>query len=533
MIVLNAYGRFRLIDENGDDLTPKSMRARGLIALLAMTTDHCRSREWLQDMLWSDCAPKRGAQSLRQLLRAIRLSLGNHAEVLRADRLTVSLDPHHFRLAFETGKSQDADADRELFSGLAIPDREFEDWIRNQRTRHATGCAWNDDSVGSAGRARGNPAIFFRHVGASSGEGEGIVRSVLSLATASLLDFSDFQIFQEAEQQTFMRPEAPRYGIVVELAFNTGFAAQQLFVTMRDVSNGRVLWSRNFSIVVTSDLGDIEQIHTVSAEIVEAILSTFKTREEDLRIPECAAVLANRARGLIFRYDKRSLAEADRLLLLAYGYDPKPQYLAWRAFLRNMANFQHRSHSFLGDPIDFETLAREAIRQAPSSAIALGVGAHLEYLCGGSQRSSLHLARRAIGFDPLNAINHAILSNTELVTGNLADSRRSSLQALSLAGGSDYRSFMEFFCCMSAAAMADYDAAIDHAEAAIVLCPAFRAPLRYLVALYKYTGRSDHLQRAILRMRSAEPGFQVSHFLDSTYPVTTLRRMRLIEAIAG
>ncbi|MDI7923760.1 hypothetical protein [Ferirhizobium litorale] len=536
MIVLNAYGRFRLIDDNGDDVTPVSMKARGLIALLALSKDHCRPREWLQDKLWSDRPAKQGAQSMRQVLAIIRRTLGSQAHVLKTDCKTVSLDPRHFIVAFERRTElQDNEADQGLFGDLAVPDLEFEDWVREQREALADKSRTRGGESGSVWGAKANPAIFFRIGGTGDDDGEQIVRRMMSLATASLLDFSDFQIFQEAATPLAHKRVAPQYGIEVEVNCATRVGSTQLITTIRDATSSRVLWTRTFEIDNTAapENVDEDQIHPVSAELVEAILTVFRTRGDDLGIPECAAMLANRGRNLIFRYDKRSLTEADKLLWLAYWYDPKPQYLAWRSFLRNMANFQHRSHSFLGDTVDFETLAREAIHQAPSSAIALGVGAHIEYLCGGSQRSSQLLARRAIGFDPLNAINHAILSNAELVMGNLADSRRLSLKALELAGGGDYRSFMEFFCCMSAAALGDYHAAIDHAEAALILRPTFRAPLRYLVALYKYTGRTDHLQRAVLRMRCAEPDFEVSHFLDDTYPVTTLRRMRLIDAIAA
>ncbi len=46
------------------------------------------------------------------------------------------------------------------------------------------------------------------------------------------------------------------------------------------------------------------------------------------------------------------------------------------------------------------------------------------------------------------------------------------------AQNSDCRAFIEFFCCMSAAALGDYQLAIDHAEQALLLRPSFRAPLR-------------------------------------------------------
>lgn len=79
--------------------------------------------------------------------------------------------------------------------------------------------------------------------------------------------------------------------------------------------------------------------------------------------------------------------------------------------------------------------------------------------------------------------------------------------------------------------MGDYQQAADHAEAALLLKPAFVAPLRYLVALYTESNRTAALQRAVALLRVSEPEFRIGHLLESNYPVHTLRRIRLIETI--
>ncbi len=304
-----------------------------------------------------------------------------------------------------------------------------------------------------------------------------------------------------------------------------------LYVTIAHPAHGKRYWSRSF--VLAGDAAfDQGQILLVCGEIVQAVLSTFREREDELGLENSAALLASHGRNLLFRFDKVSLREGDRYLQLAYELEPRPQYLAWRAFLRNMANFQHRSCGFLDDRVELETLAQEAVRQASGSASALAIGAHIEYLCAGSPRTSLRLAERAVAIDPLNAVTYAILSNTELALDKREDSRRSALMALNLAGSGEQRAFIEFFGCMSAAALGDYQTAIDHAEASLFLRPSFVAPLRYLVALYTQMRMSNELARAVQRLRRVEPDFHPSWFLREDYPVTTMRRIRLIEAVA-
>jgi hypothetical protein len=533
MMSLKVYGRFRLTDEHGVDLAPRSTKARGLIALLALAPEHWRSRIWLQDKLWSDRDAKQGAESLRQALMLIRRSLKNHAHVLTADREKVSLDAHHFTVDFFRPVQASLDeADTELFADLNIRDREFESWIRNQRLALDSRLERTNTIRLPKTKIDENPAIFLRYNGRGDRDCEIVGRSLLSLTAASLLDFSDFQIFEDFEPLPARHIATSKKGVVVDLAMSFWFGHFRTSITIQHPVTKRVYWARTFAIPSRGHLIDEEAIHPICAELIEAILGTLRSHCDDLDLSECGAILANRARSLIFRFDKSSLVTADRHLKLAYEYEPRPQYLAWRSFLRNMANFQHRSSSFLDDQIDVETLAHEAIHQAPNSATALAFGAHIEYLLGGSHRSSLQLAKRAVCADPINAINRAILSNSELVMGNLANGRKSALEALELAGNNESRAFIEFFCCMAAAAQGDYQASIDHAESALIQRSSFRAPLRYLIALYKQAGRTIELQKMVSRLRIAEPDFHIGRLLDDDYPVTTLRRICLIDAIS-
>jgi tetratricopeptide (TPR) repeat protein len=529
VITLSAFGRFKLVDEFGQEVTPRGMRARALIALLALAPSHRRTRVWLQDKLWSERSAKQGSESLRQVLTEIRSSLGTHAPVLIADRESVRLDPGQFTVQLDGGDRHDLEpADHELFADLDVPDQEFEQWIRDRRTAFAN---TSREIPRPASRpTKITPAVFFYVPGNIAPGVNMAIGSLLALMTTSLLDFADLQIFQPTDD-TFHSGLPPDQGMAVKIVAGGAVEQMRLNMTISDVADQRIFWSRTFRLSSHDMELDEAAFRVAALETVEAILSAFRTWSGNLVIGDCAALLVNRARQSMFRFDKHNLRQADRYLAQAYGYEGRPQILAWRAFVRNIANFQHRSTAFLSEQIDIETLAQEALLDAPGSAISLGVRAHIEYLSGGSQRSSLLLARRAVEADPLNAVNHAILSNTELALGNLGESRASSLRALSLSGSGDYRSFVEFFCCMSAAAEGAYDQATDHAEAALLLRPSFVAPLRYLIALYKHAGRRDALQRVLALMRVNEPDFRLERLLDNDYPVNTLRRIRLIEAI--
>ncbi len=528
MLSLNIFGRFSLVDAQGIDRSPKGLKARGILALLALSQRHCRSRAWLQDKLWSDRETKKGADSLRQTLVEIRRALGPYAVVLKADRENVALDPRRFMVVHNRPADQhDWNDENEVFQDLNIPDPEFEEWIRNQRTALAEGPAAPFPSR-PARHARADPAIFCHFSSDAHPRSEVLSRSLEALTTTSLLDFDSFQIFPQASPGP--RREL-RSGVSVAMATATLAQQTQVFVTIAHPTHGKRYWSRSF-VLAGDGAFDEARVLSVCGEIVQAVLATLREREDELGLKDSAALLANHGRSLLFRFDKASLRQGDRYLQLAYDLEPRPQYLAWRAFLRNMANFQHRSSGFLDDHVELETLAQEAVRQASGSASTLAIGAHIEYLCAGSPRTSLRLAQRAVRIDPLNAITYAILSNTELVLDKREDSRRSAIMALNLAGSGEQRAFIEFFGCMSAAALGDYESAVDHAKASLFLRPSFVAPMRYLVALYTQMGKSKELAQAVQCLRRVESEFHPSWFLKEDYPVTTMRRIRLIEAVA-
>ncbi|MDQ1185923.1 hypothetical protein [Agrobacterium larrymoorei] len=529
MLSLNVFGRFRITDPDDIDRGPRSAKARGLLVLLATAPHYSRSRVWLQDKLWSDRDAKRGSDSLRQTLVEIRKAFGPYQEILQADREKVAFDPSRFKVSYRLVEPpQDWNDEHDAFADIDIPDPEFEDWIRDIRSSLA-----EKARVSAFDPPRPSvppkPAIFFQFHSDHQLPSELINSRILALTTASLHDLDDFEIFSHIPHASSGIMRQPVTGLSVSVRTATMGRRSHITFTISHAETGRLYASRTENLGSSSE----EALHHLCGTLVQTVLITLRERKGDLAISNCAALLASNARNLIFRFDRQSLAEADRHLNYAYERDPRPQYVAWRAFLRNMAQFQHRSTAFLGDEITSTELVQEALRQDGNSPGILSIGAHLEYLGGGSSRGSLKLAERAAQLDPLNPINMAILSNAELVLDKLSASRRSATIALKLTGGGEHRAFVEFFCCMSAAAVGDYNAAIGHAEAALILRPAFRAPLRYLIALYIQEGMTMRAERAIDQLRLLEPDFTPARFLDDDYPVTTMRRIRLIDTISA
>jgi hypothetical protein len=135
---IRMVGLFQVLDETGQDHTPRGAKARAILAMLCRTSDHCRPRRWLESRLWSDRGQEQASGSLRQALTELRKTLGPLAGHLQSDRDCVCLrgvvtdldrDPEAAR--------QDLAGGREFLEGIDIVDPAFGDWLAEERPRVA------------------------------------------------------------------------------------------------------------------------------------------------------------------------------------------------------------------------------------------------------------------------------------------------------------------------------------------------------------------------------------------------------------
>jgi TolB-like protein/Flp pilus assembly protein TadD len=138
-IQLRLAGPLRLIRCDGTDITPRSVKAQALLALLGAAPGARRSRAWLQDKLWSDRGPEQAAASLRQVLAELRRSFGDCRDCLVTDAGWVGLDLRRVKVQIDPEPADFGLAGEppEFAEGLDVHDPEFEDWIRDQRLAYA------------------------------------------------------------------------------------------------------------------------------------------------------------------------------------------------------------------------------------------------------------------------------------------------------------------------------------------------------------------------------------------------------------
>jgi TolB-like protein len=137
---LALTGGFDLAAADGRQIRVSGKKAKGLLAILAMSPGLSATRARLKSLLWSDRGEAQAGDSLRQLLAVLRKELaeqgcdillvrddqvGLHAETLRIDTDEIVKLPAQAAAGHYRGP---------LLNGLDVGDNQFEDWLAAERS---------------------------------------------------------------------------------------------------------------------------------------------------------------------------------------------------------------------------------------------------------------------------------------------------------------------------------------------------------------------------------------------------------------
>lgn len=270
-LCLDLVGPLRLRDMLGSDLTPKGMKAQGMLALIGTSPVLRRSRAWLQDKLWSDRAPEQGAASLRQCLVRIRSALGRHVGCLETDRTWVAFDPGRVQVRRDCGPVAARDA--EFLEGIDIRDPEFEHWIRDQRMAYADQYDLACEADARAGFAMAGPEHSSSRPPAiglvtrcASGDGAGgrlLADQIIELVAVALLDHSGVEIVDlrsAPERDSLPRGRGSDWLLCATASIWR--ARVRIALTLTELGAGRLRWTE-------ARIFDVEAFYSRDSTTVE------------------------------------------------------------------------------------------------------------------------------------------------------------------------------------------------------------------------------------------------------------------------
>lgn len=526
MLKLKVFGKFSVVDERGQECSPSGKKARAILILLACSPGQVRSRHWLQDKLWSDRSREQAAGSLRTCLSEIRKAFGQQNHVLQSDRINIGLDKHFFELDYETTSTNGSlPQPIEAFEDVDIRDREFEHTIRDLRL--SLKASYSAKTVVDNCTSPIVDLIVLARGGLlSEVVGEVIVNRITS--TLNLVNGIS-TIVRREETLPVKRPFTTCRLKVLEVD-------GEVYVSSRVLrgSDGSEIWSSDIALSgLPSEIADSLELSRLSLRTIDKISDALIHHDENLGLGASAVYsLEVQAIQHLFSLDKESLKESDRIFAMAYERSPQGHYLAWRAFLRNLAFFQHQTTDFLPDNRNSTLeLSYEAVRESPDHPLVLSIASQLDYIHQGDLGTSLAIANKAIQSNVGSPLCWAFYSNALVANKRHKEAMNAAKRAISLAKGSRYEFFFHHFACMAAVSQCDYHSSMRHAQTALRFRPDFVSTRRYELAIA--TELSDQLsfEHSLEMMKQHEKGFQTYMLLEKDYPVTTMRRLPLIESV--
>lgn len=134
---LELFGSFRLLDRDGRRIEIASKRGKVLIAMLATAGGGERTRSWIQSRLWGSRQLNQAQGSLRRELSNLKTVLNRgKGQLINSDHNCLWLDLSQISIDARNADNYEAIKDGEFLEGIDIAgEDEFEDWLRQQRTR--------------------------------------------------------------------------------------------------------------------------------------------------------------------------------------------------------------------------------------------------------------------------------------------------------------------------------------------------------------------------------------------------------------
>ena len=530
-IRITARGAFGVVSRERGDVTPKGRKTRGVLAMLAMTDGHRRERSWITEHLWSDRGGPQASGSLRQALTEIRSLWGPEASALLGDGTPwVGLDAERVEVDISG-----ADA---LLEGMGIQDRRFQDWLVRLREADGVGAPRRDlaparPDASRPGRAPGpaaepDPArITIRCAPARDGSSASVLGTIVSHQIGEGI----------AEQLNTRRTVQASDDLPIDIdiqcdVIETGGESLAL-VCITHPPTGEVLYERRHrgdgpaAMLIAND-----GMNRTAHEAIEVAIGRLPQVLGVSRPITRATALGRLALLRMFTYDAAAVAEADQLLGQAHEASPNAVFEAWRGFL-HMATWVDLGRPEKGDLRSAaEACMRRAAQGADDNPLVRALVAYTRIMLLGDVRGALPGAARAVEMSPTSPIPLVSLASAQLLAGREEVAYSLSRQAQTYADRSRFRNFFDNHHCVVCMATGRLEEAVEAGEAAANAVPTHAAAHRHLLALYAARGDVEGAQRMRETLERIEPGFSLDRMVgDPEYPVRTLRRIGLLEAV--
>lgn len=516
---LHLNGPFRIFDHHSQDVTPKGIKERGLLALILLSPGQRRSRIWVQDKLWSDRDTAQASGSLRQALSKMRKALGPLGSHLHSDRSAIWIDP-----PFPVAHGFDPKRG-ELLEDIVISDPEFSDWLALLRAKHDDTARAPCGITQTGPQPSGGLVVQIRRIVRSdTHRGAFILRCLSQHITAGIALLGGVEVIDLISDEVLISDDPLIASVELECLDDSDIA----FVLLRVVGHPvrRIVWSGRLSIrpdqLMSWANGDLTR--TVN-RAVQAVI--------DIAISSAGlspTAILQKAIRRVFECDRASLFKADDLLISAMNSDLRAHSLAWQAVIRQTERHEHceNNDERLTEALDF---IEHAIRLAPQNPVVLALSSEFTLNTTGDVDKATFLANRAVQCDNENPYALDALGHSMIFQNRPFDADHIATKARHYAIGLPHSYDWDLMGCFSKIAIGDFTAASDLALTCHRKMPFARHPLRYLTVLSFLADKPQDALRYSEKLRRLEPGFSVQSLLGPYLPMARNRDVELLDEL--
>lgn len=535
-LTLHLIGVVRLVDLDGTDLTPRSQKARGALALLGTAQGMQMNRSRLQDYLWSERDQEQGSASLRQMLRELRRSLRHYRDALTSGPGWIGLDRRI--IAVDLTPCRDiAGHAQEFASDLEIDDPEFEDWLRDTRNRFypdddlepaalpapdlitdaAAPVGLIPASPASQTTEKPQPVSLVVIASLSSEDPDHVIGAILMHEAAWRA--SEILLLPVVTISPDSRDQGPLRRLDIRAAATRQGGRVAVLVTVLEGGIGRLMAHRRFDLGESADVATISNAAArLSVDLIDCVDRMIQ--QEALRDFVAADV---------FSFSKQRLEIAEKGIL-DLETDTREQ-LAVKMALRSFLGFTRVIERIVPNPDDTLAEAAElsvrARELAPQNANVLGICALLAAFQG-NDSAGWELSRKSLSLDSGSDFGRLAKVQTLLdhnrpgeALEHVQDMEGGIMASLAPATWLTRRGLAEL-------RLGRFSDAERSVEAAQAFSPDARPALRVLAALRHARADYAGAQEAVNRLRQLEPGFSTTLFADPGYPAGSLRSVGLL-----
>lgn len=517
-LVVRLFGPFSIGLPDGSAVRIPAGRQKTLMALLASAPDMRRSRAWLIDKLWSDCAPQRGRANLRQLLYAIKQSFGDaFDDLFEVATDTVGFRPGRVELV---GNPEDG----ELLEGFDTGEEGFEEWLRDQRASGERAVARFAKTPPADTQAL-MPRIVVLPFGEIAeddrrGIGDAMAHEITSgFARSQLIDtISHFSARTVAGGPGTFEGSGEQLNADYAITGQCRLLDNTLTVgiALNDISDHRVIWSDTHRIRFHSFLaGDESLVGQVVGEALKLIMSRSVAANSTKPIPEMKAhrlMISGVSLMHAFEHQHFQRAEA-QLRELARRCPNRSEPLAWLAQWHLLRVFQKWSP----EPAEDQRRARDAVAKAldlnPSCPLSLAIDGNIYTVLDGDFVTADQRFSASQAINPSSAMTHHLASVLETFRGNGAKAVKLAERGYALSPCDPRQPFFQTLSAGSYVVGGQYEKAVEMAEASLRINPQHLSAHRCRVIGLQLGGRGAEARTAATELLKVDPGMTVANYL--------------------